>query len=115
MQALSRQELWVEVRHILPYLVGGLVGGAWSLLLVYVTRMIARSQWTKDLTKNYDEQTRGAILSRDKRIKELTGTVETLRERESILLARLKAGHSMAMQTAQTIGVLTPKSPNGSG
>jgi hypothetical protein len=104
-EALSRQELWTEVRQILPYIVGAAGGGIYTLLLVYLVRAVARREWKRELLKNYDESVRQQIGRRDRRIRELTAALERQQRRSTELLTRIRAGHLMAAKTIETLGV----------
>lgn len=104
-EALSRQELWTEVRQILPYLVEAAGGGIYTLLLVYLVRAVAKRKWTQELLKNYDESVRQQIDRRDRKIRELTSLLAKERTRTTELLTRIRAGHLMAAKTIETLGI----------
>jgi len=101
----------------LPAITAFIAGGAWSLLLVRLTRRKAKKDWDKRFLSRYKEEARSEIEERDDYIAGLEGRLREVQQVNSELARRAKAAVVLSGKVTEALATadFTPMSQAGSG
>jgi hypothetical protein len=89
--------------HWLPAIAAFIAGGAWSLLLVRLTRWKVKKEWDADFLSRYKEEHRSEIQERDAHIASIEAQLKEEREARGELERRARVAVALTRKVSEAL------------